>query len=179
LRRRWVVWNAWRSHAHEPQPQVVDPALDSGSDYSLLGLSDDSSDLVGTTTGDDDDELLLGDVDLFLLPSDGLDLDALPSPPAEYAPPAEQSDGLVDEPATVAPLSLLLVPPPDSNSHSEPDAAAPAVPPVARPPMRRTASLPNVGLGGYAADEDRRAQAGPRIGTWEVARGAAVVACEG
>ncbi|GAA5927378.1 hypothetical protein JCM3775_002530 [Rhodotorula graminis] len=208
--KKWVVWNAWRARANESQPQVVDAGADStldssssddsSSDYSHLGWSDDSSSLLGSAASslddndDDDDELLLGDVDLFLLPDDD-GLDALPAPPVEYAPPAEQSDGLVDEPTTVAPLSLLLLlppPPPLAAADDEHDARgdvasspspSPAVvPPVARPPLRRTASLPDPpARGGYpgaaagAGDEDARA---PR-GTWEVARGATVVACEG
>ncbi|GAA5854957.1 hypothetical protein JCM9279_003587 [Rhodotorula babjevae] len=192
--KKWVVWNAWRTRAHEPQPQaqVVDAQLDassaaaSSSDYSLVGFADDSGDLLGGGGGgatDNDGELLLGDVDLFLLPlpDPDDDDDALPSPPPplEYAPPAEQSDGLVDEPvATVAPLSLLLVPPPPPGPPTEDgdEARSAPPPPVARPPMRRTASLPNVNVN--VGDEDRRTQQGPRVGTWEVGR-AAVVACEG
>ncbi|BGP52075.1 hypothetical protein JCM10450v2_008046 [Rhodotorula kratochvilovae] len=160
--KKWAVWNAWRIQTQDPPYVEETPALDTsssaesdtGTDLGYLGFADHDA------LDEADNSLLSG-------------IDALPTPPEDYAGLAEQSDGLVEEPATISPLSLLLLPEPEPASAQEESLV---LPPLARPPMRRTASLPNVGLAGYVAEEQGHAQ--PRMGTWEVLRPGAV-ACEG
>ncbi|GAA5997587.1 uncharacterized protein JCM10292_000952 [Rhodotorula paludigena] len=174
--KKWALWNAWRvesEKAQYPDLRETSPASTSPS-TSLLGFAHDDP---FSDDGDSSDDSV---ADLFLL-DDGDDV--LPTPPDDLltGESAEQPDVLlVADESAISPLTLLLAGSDVSQGSDESAGGKTTLPPLARPPIRRTASLPDAVLDSAALEQPHAHVHGqPRMGNWTVLRPAGTVACEG
>uniref|UniRef100_A0A0K3CUI9 BY PROTMAP: gi/647402561/emb/CDR48794.1/ RHTO0S20e01508g1_1 [Rhodosporidium toruloides] n=1 Tax=Rhodotorula toruloides TaxID=5286 RepID=A0A0K3CUI9_RHOTO len=129
---RFAVWNAWNRRPQEPLDEVDEPEAEPAPEvhgaYDSALFSDDDDDADNPDTVDD--EL------------------ALPDPPAELVNEGEPADLLLASDGSSGTLD-----PSYDGFEAEPSTAAP---PLARPTLRRTTSLPNISLGEHSDAGDSR-----------------------